>query len=127
MNTLATTEEKPLAGEQQKQTRFVVPVTNIRENADGYLIEAEMPGVDRSGVNVEVENNELVILGRRAAFTAPGELVYRESNAFDYKRVFDLDPTIDTTRIGARIEQGVLLVTLPKAEVVKPRKISVTD
>jgi len=127
MNTLTTTEEKPLTNEQQKQPRFVVPVTNIRENADGYLIEAEMPGVDRSGVNVEVENNELVIIGRRAAFTPPGEAVYRESEAFDYKRVFDLDPTIDTTRIGARIEQGVLLVTLPKAEVVKPRKISVTD
>jgi len=124
MNT--QTEEKPLTNKPQP-ARFVVPVTNIRENADGYLIEAEMPGVTREGVSVEVENNELVIVGHRAAFTPPGEAVYRESEAFDYKRVFDLDPTIDTARINARIEQGVLFVTLPKAEVLKPRKISVTD
>jgi HSP20 family protein len=127
MSNLATAEEKPRTAEQPKQARFVVPVTNIRENADGYLIEAEMPGVSRDGVSVEVENHELVILGHRAALSAPGDVVYRESNAFDYKRVFDLDPTIDTSRIGARVEQGVLFVTLPKTEVVKPRKISVTD
>jgi len=126
MSTFAKTEEKPLT-ETPQQTRYVTPVTNVRETADGYLIEAEMPGVGRDGVSVEVENHELVIVGRKTVSNPPGEAVYRESESFDYKRVFDLDPTIDTTRIGARVEQGVLFVTLPKAEVLKPRKISVTD
>jgi HSP20 family protein len=55
-----------------------------------------------------------------------GKEVYRESRALDYRRVFELDPSIDSTRITAKIEQGVLRLHLPKAESVKPRKISVS-
>jgi HSP20 family protein len=55
------------------------------------------------------------------------ELVYRESSPAIYRRKFELDPAIDTTKVTAKMEQGVLLLTLPKAERVKPRKIEVTD
>ncbi|MGC3991311.1 MAG: Hsp20/alpha crystallin family protein [Chthoniobacteraceae bacterium] len=126
MSTSTQTEAKP-GPEVTSPVRSVNPVTNVRETAEGYVIEAEMPGVARDGVSVEVENHELVIVGRKASSNPPGEAVYRESKSFDYKRVFDLDPGIETTRIVARVEQGVLFVTLPKAEVLKPRKISVTD
>jgi HSP20 family protein len=53
--------------------------------------------------------------------------VYRETRGFDYRRAFEIDPSIDTAKITAKIDQGVLTLTLPKAESVKPRKITVTD
>ena len=130
MSTLQTEQQqqRPAAanGGAQRVT-FVTPVANILETTDGYLLEAEMPGVAKDGIEVTVENGELVILGRRADRTLPGTALYRESRALDYRRVFDLDPAIDTGKITAKMEQGVLSLTLPKAEEVKPRRIEVTD
>jgi len=107
--------------------KFVTPLANILESQDGYVLEAEMPGVNRDGLEVTVENGELTIIGRRQRVTNSNQPVYRESRDFDYRRVFELDPTIDSTRIQAKIDQGVLRLTLPKAESVKPRRIAVTE
>ena len=54
-----------------------------------------------------------------------GELIYREIRLHDFRRVYELAPSIDSTKIAAKIDQGILTVTLPKAETVKPRKIIV--
>jgi HSP20 family protein len=63
-------------------------------------------------------------VGRRAP--APvGNPLYRESQTADFRRVFELDPSIESGKINARIEEGILTLTLPKAEKVKPRKITV--
>jgi HSP20 family protein len=86
-----------------------------------------MPGVNKGGLEVTVENNELTLVGRRTENTVTAQPVYRESRDLDYRRVFDLDPSIDTGKISAKIEHGVLTLTLPKAESVKPRKITVTE
>ena len=56
-----------------------------------------------------------------------GEVLFRERSAADYRRVFELDPAIDTGKISAKMEQGMLMLTLPKSERVKPRKINVSD
>jgi HSP20 family protein len=114
------------AGNGAHQVTYAAPLANIRETADGYLLEAEMPGVAKDGLEVTVENGELLIVGRRTAETGPGRSVYRESRGFDYRRVFELDPSIDAGKITAKIEQGVLRLHLPKAESVKPRKIAVS-
>ena len=105
----------------------MTPVANILETGDGYILEAEMPGVGKDGLEVTVENGELAIVGRRADRDLPGEALYRESRPLDFRRVFDLDPSIDTAKITAKMEQGILTLTLPKAEQVKPRRIEVTD
>jgi len=86
-----------------------------------------MPGVAKDGMEVTVENGELVIVGRRGDKDLPGTAIYRESRQLDYRRVFDLDPSIDTGKITAKMEQGILTLSLPKAEQVKPRRITVTD
>ena len=52
--------------------------------------------------------------------------MFRESREADFRRVFELDPAIDTSKISAKVEQGILTLTLPKSESVKPRKIAVT-
>lgn len=124
MNTINRTE-KPQAGTETERT-FMTPGVDIIETKDNYLLKADMPGVEKTGVEVLLDKNELTIVGRRPAGAAAGNYVYRESRSRDYRRVFELDPAIDATRISAQVEQGVLTLVLPKAEHVKPKKIAVT-
>ena len=72
-----------------------------------------------------MEGNELTITGRRGPGTVSGDAIFRERQSADYRRVFELDPAIDTSKVSAKMEQGILTLTLPKSERVKPRKISV--
>jgi HSP20 family protein len=108
-----------------RATAWATPRANIREEKEAYILELEMAGVRKEGLEITVENNELTIIGRRAPVESRGDLVYRESRTLDYRRVFDLDPSIDVDKISAQIEQGLAVLTLPKAESVKPRKITV--
>lgn len=125
--TLDKTDEKTAANGVARKTGYITPHANIFETKDGYVLEAELPGVNKSGLEVTVENNELTIVGRRSDAPVNADAVYRESRGLDYRRVFDLDPAIDAEKISAKIEHGVVTLTLPKAENVKPRKIAVTD
>lgn len=120
-------ETSPAPAAQPEPVRYVVPDVNIYETKDGYELEAEMPGVDKAGLEITLEGTEITITGHRAAEAAPGEALFRERQYAEYRRVFDLDPAIDTARIGARMNQGVLFLTLPKSEAVKPRRITVSD
>jgi len=122
MNTL--TEKSP---QTVRATRFVSPEVNIFEEKDGYLLEAEMPGVGKDGLEITLEGNELTFIGHRQEEFVGGELIYRESRPFDYRRTFELDPTIDTAKINAKMDQGVLTLRLPKTERVKPRRITIGD
>jgi len=113
------------ARQDQKAIQYVTPLADVESTKEGYTIHAEMPGVEKSGLELTVDNGELTIVGHRAVEQFPGEPVYREIRQTDFRRVYELDPAIDTTLIAARIDQGVLTLTLPKAESVKPRKITV--
>lgn len=104
---------------------YATPRADLHQDSDGYTLELEMPGVSKSGVEVTVEDGKLTLIGRRAAVEAPGRALHREGAVTDYRRVFDLDPSIDTDKVTASIEQGVLTVHLAKAEAVKPRRITV--
>ena len=106
--------------------QFITPPASVSETADGYLLELEMPGVNKDGLEISIENNELSIIGRRSNPAIDGTLVHRESRAQDYRRSFEIDPSIDSGKIAARMNQGVVTLTLPKAEEVKPRKITVS-
>ena len=106
---------------------YTSPTVNLSESKDAYLLEAEMPGVNKDGLEVLLEGNELTIVGHRQPETIKAELLYRESKPREFRRVFVLDPSIDTKKISAQIDQGVLRLNLPKAERVKPRKIEVAD
>ena len=85
-----------------------------------------MPGVNKDGLEISIENNELSIIGRRSNPAIDGTLVHRESRPHNYRRSFEIDPSIDSAKIAARMSQGVVTLTLPKAEEVKPRKITVS-
>jgi HSP20 family protein len=125
MNTITQQEERPVRSESVNQERpYVSPKVNIIENKDGYTLEAEMPGVAKDGLDISLEENMLTITGRRQQAQS-ASLLYRESEPADYRRVFELDPAIETGKIAAQMEQGILTLTLPKAEKVKPRRITV--
>lgn len=121
-----TTNYSP-ATAQNAATQYTTPAVNVVETKDQFVLEAEMPGVPKDGLEVSVEDRTLTLVGRRPARSAEVSTLYREITPRDFKRVFELDATIDTARISARIEQGLLRVTLPKVEAVKPRKISVVE
>jgi HSP20 family protein len=124
MNTLVR-ENRSSNGDRQATEQFVAPAATVLENADGYTLEVEMPGVNKESLEMWVENNELTILGRRSMPAVEGTRIHQESRPENYRRSFELDPSIDAAKISAKIEQGVVTLTLPKAERVKPRKIAV--
>lgn len=118
-------KEQPVAAPRAQTQHYVAPEVNIFETKDGYVLEADMPGVNKEGLEITLENNELTIVGHRRQDSTPGAALLRESSGADFRRMFDLDPAIDTAKVSAKIEQGFLTVTLPKSERVKPRKIAV--
>jgi len=124
----AFTQEEPKSTvERTAQPEFVTPFVNIFETSDGYALEAEMPGVNKDGLEITLEDNEITITGHRTPERVPGALLLQERSPAGFRRVFELDPAIDTSKISARMDQGILTLALPKSERVKPRKITVSD
>jgi HSP20 family protein len=106
--------------------RAIVPPYHVTENADAFVITAYLPGVDRSTLETHVDGDSLTVFGRRA-WTPPADwaTVYRESSAADYRLVLELDHRVNREAVKAELAQGVLTLTLPKAESVKPRRIEI--
>jgi HSP20 family protein len=123
MNTLVRENRD---GERLKTEQFVAPIAGVVEDNDGYVLRVEMPGLNKEGLEISLEDNELTIIGRRSLPKVDGTLVHQELRGENFRRTFQLDPSIDGEKINAKIEQGVLTLTLPKAEHVKPRKITVS-
>lgn len=119
------TQEKPAQEHRPVPEKFVAPDVNIYETHDAYVVEAELPGVQKSGVNVTIDGNTLTIVGRRKTGSPAGRALHRETIGADFQRSFELDPVVDTSRIRAEVEQGLLTLHLPKTEKVKPRRINV--
>lgn len=126
-NTVTKTETQPVRQTEGKADgrAYLSPRVDIIESKDLYVLEAEIPGVTKDGLEILLEKNELTLVGRRPAEKIEAELVYRESMPRDFRRVFVLDPMIDTAKIEAKLEDGLLILELPKAEQVKPRRIQV--
>src|SRR5271163_1201754 len=101
MNATVNREERqdPRAQDHARGQSFVTPEVNIFETKDGYVLEAEMPGVTKDSLEITLEGNELAIVGRREKEELKAEAIYRESSTADYRRVFELDPAIDTAKI----------------------------
>ena len=103
---------------------------DIREDAEHFYVEAELPGFKKEDVNVTLEDQTLTITAERQAETktgdAKGELVFQERRTGQYVRTFKLPPTVDQQKVDAHLADGVLTVTLNKREELKPRKIVVS-
>ena len=126
MNTVVEREAHTPAKVAHEQA-WLAPLANIHETRDAYVIETEMPGVARDGMEITLEGNTLTLTGRRDVTPPKGHALYVESKPAHFRRSFELDPAVDTSKVTAHLEQGLLKVRLPKAERVKPRKIAIGD
>jgi HSP20 family protein len=101
--------------------------TDVSEDANGIQISMEVPGVDPEEVRLALENNILTISGeKKHQAEQSNERVHRFERTYGtFERAFVLPNTVDPERIEARYENGVLFVTVPKAERAKPREIRV--
>jgi HSP20 family protein len=106
--------------------RIFVPNADIHETQDALTVILEMPGVVKDNLNVRVEDGVLSVEGRLDLSKYQGlRPLYTEYNIGHYARSFQLSSKIDQNKIGAALKDGVLSLTLPKAEDAKPRKIDV--
>jgi HSP20 family protein len=107
--------------------RVYVPVTDIFETDTALTLALEMPGVDRKNVDVKLESGVLTIEGQVDFSKYEGlHPVYTEYNVGNYARSFELSSDIDQERISAELKDGVVMLTLPKGEKSKPRRIAVS-
>lgn len=105
---------------------LLAPAVDIYETKDDFVMKLLMPGVKKDTVEVKMDNDELMIYGR-----VPEELHVRERvilNEIDtgnYYRVFKVSDSVDVEQIKAKMDDGILIVTLPKHERTKPREIPI--
>lgn len=115
--------------EKGKIVRVFTPDVDILERENDYLLTADMPGVDESSLDVTLEKSTLTIYGSMKE-DAEGEDSCYVCSEFggggDFKRVFHLGEEVNPSGIKATVKDGVLSLTVPKAEDVKPKKIEVT-
>ncbi len=105
---------------------WVAPAVDIYETDEAILVEADMPGVTREGVEVGIEKGLLTIVGHAARRPIEGVTqLYQEIVPGDFHRAFTLGEEVDESGVSASISDGVLTVTLPKAEPKRARKIEV--
>jgi HSP20 family molecular chaperone IbpA len=112
--------------EQQKQQPFVVPPVDIFEDEHAITLLADLPGVQRDQLHLRVDGDTL-LLEATARTSGPGDmqLVYGEAQCPNYRRQFTLSRELDTQRVEAQLRDGVLRLTIPKAEDARPRRIQV--
>lgn len=119
-------QEVQQAGEPTRPERYFVPAVDIYETGEVVLLRAEMPGVDREGVDINLENDTLTIRGTKATNGGGEEQVLlQEFETGHYLRRFTIAETIDQEKIVATMADGLLNLTLPKVEPARPRKIEV--
>jgi HSP20 family protein len=106
--------------------RVFVPSADIYETQDALTVILEMPGVEKSNVDVRVEDGVLSVLGKLDLSKYQGlQPLYIEYNVGHYSRSFQLSSKVDQSKIAAELKDGVLSLTLPKVEQAKPRNIEV--
>ena len=121
MNTKELKRETPAA-----QVTPLVPPVDIVEDREGITLRADLPGVDREHLSIDVDGETLTIeatvtLGEPAGI----QPVYTEVRVAQYRRSFVLGRDLDANRIEASIREGVLTLRVPKSEQAKPRRIEV--
>ncbi len=120
-------EIKQTAGEGTRPGPVFIPAVDILEDERELILLADMPGVESKSVEIDLKDNQLTIIGRVTPVEGEKEIsLYKEFNWGDFSRQFTLSNVIDQTKITAKMDDGVLRLTLPKVEKVKPQKIKVT-
>ena len=126
---LALRQKQEVATKEEQTTpgRYYTPITDIYETDSALTIVMEMAGVAKENVNVDLQNDVLRIEGKIDFSKYKGmEPVYTEYNVGHYVRTFSLPNKINRENIAAQLEDGVLILTLPKVQEAQPRRISIS-
>jgi HSP20 family protein len=104
----------------------LVPPVDIYEDQEAVTLYADLPGVGKDNLNLQIDKDTLQIYGKAPLDCGDAEKRYSEFSFKDYYRAFTIGEEIDREKIAASMNNGVLKLVLPKAERVKPRKIDIT-
>ncbi len=119
--------QQPSGTERTRTKKVYVPEVDIYETKDSIVLIADLPGVDEKSVDIVLEKNVLTITGAAGPVAYPGySVTYSEYDTGDYQRAFTISDEVDRDNIDAAVKNGVLTITLHKAEKAKVKKISVT-
>jgi HSP20 family molecular chaperone IbpA len=125
---LEVQEKKELVSKEEKTvpSRYYMPNTDIYETDEALTVVMEIPGVEKKDLDVHLENDVLRIEGRLDFGKYEGlEPLYTEYNVGHFARAFTLSSKIDQQQITAKVEDGVLTLTLKKAREAMPRRITI--
>ena len=111
--------------EKARKIPVAMPLVDIFENEEEILLCAEMPGVVKEDVNVNLDNGKLDISGIRTMKKVSGTATWEEFGEIEYRRRFSVPQTIDVAKVSAELKDGVLNLHLPKSEAAKPRQIEI--
>lgn len=104
----------------------LMPPVDVIEDANGITLYADLPGVPKDRLHLQVEADTLTIEGEIDLAMPEGmEATHAEVSLPRYRRVFTLSKELDSTKVGAEFNQGVLKLRIPKAEHAQPRKVEV--
>jgi HSP20 family protein len=114
-------------GTLSRPSAGVFPLTNITQDSENYYIRAELPGMKADELDIQVTSDGISISGERKIPKEGDNVKYhrRERDAGHFSRLISMPGEIDVSKVGASLENGVLKVSIPKAEAVKPRQITV--
>ena len=102
------------------------PLYNVNGNSDAYEVRVELPGVPKSGVKLDIEDSILTVRGERNTTVPEGmKTLHRELSPLNYLLRLRLNTPVDEEKMTAKLEDGVLSITLPLKEAAKPRQITV--
>ena len=102
------------------------PRTNLYDKGDLFKLIAEIPGLSKDQLNVKIQGNYLEISGNRQVNTPEGYQVHRnERGSASFTRSLTLPAEVDAGKVSATLKDGILVLTLPKSEIAKPRQISI--
>lgn len=107
------------------ETRRIRSACTICEDDGKIVMRLEMPGVSKDNLDINIENNQLTIFGKRNTPETEGTYVVRERRDGDFYQVYTLDETVDRNKVEASMENGILYLTLHLKEAEKPKKIEV--
>jgi HSP20 family molecular chaperone IbpA len=117
---LKPTEERTEAG------RFFSPYTDIHETERSVTVTMEMPGVDKSSIDIRLDKGVLTVKGNIDSTKYESvQPIYSEYNVGNFVRTFTVSPKVDAANISAAVADGVLTIELPKAKEALPRRIAV--
>lgn len=123
-DTKDVVERKEALQERRREVPVVTPAVDIYENDDEILLYADMPGVEKDNISVNIDNGKLSLSGMRRMETS-GAANWEEFGEVEYRRAFSVPQTIDMDKVNAELKDGVLRLHLPKSEAAKPKQIEI--